>query len=76
MTGPRWQQARAAYPLFEAVGEIGIARVWWNEGASPGWGWHVVADGGGVVRGGMFPSRDDAERAALACVGGADADTV
>lgn len=66
---PRWQQARAAYPIWEAVGEIGVARIWRNEGASPGWGWQVLTDAGALVAGGMCEAREDAEAAAFDAVG-------
>ena len=73
MSAPRWQQARAAYPLFEAVGKIGVARLWWNEGASPGWGWQVLTDAGELVAGGVCAHRAEAEAAAFAVVEVCDA---
>jgi hypothetical protein len=69
---PRWQQIRAGYLLWEAVGCNGVARLWRNEGASPGWGWQVLTDAGALVAGGMCDRRDDAEAAAFAVVGVCD----
>ena len=76
MSRPRWQQARTAYLLWEAVGECGVARLWRNEGASPGWGWQVLTDGGALIAGGMCADRADAEAAAFAVVGVSDGRTV
>jgi len=69
MNTPRWQQARRAYPFFEAVGENGVARLWWNGGASPGWGWQVLSDAGTLIAGGVCENRSDAEAEAFTVLG-------
>lgn len=70
MSSMEWQQARARYPRWQIDLPRGRASVWWNEGASPGWGWNVIAPGGNNIGGGVCAHRSDAERAAID-VGGA-----
>jgi len=67
--GGRWEQVKTAYPLWEAPVPNGTARVWWNEGASPGWGWQVISARREVIAGGIYATRAIAERAALAAGG-------